>query len=311
MGGASSTRSANRLLRRIIRAMHIRFTKMQGAGNDFVVLDETCGRLNLSAAQYRWLADRRFGVGADQILSVRPSPGPGLDFEYVIHNADGGEVEHCGNGARCFVRYVRDKRLTDRNPVRVKIQHGELSLRLLDDGRVTVDMGPPVFDLARVPFDASGLQAQPMGGFERWPLHLPGVGEVLMSTLSMGNPHAVLLAGDVDTAPVEDWGPLIERHARFPERVNVGFLQVIDRHTARLRVFERGSGETLACGTGACAAVVAGIRLGLLDTEVDVHTRGGLLTIAWQDSPEYRAPVLMTGPAATVFEGELDLPDLP
>jgi diaminopimelate epimerase len=300
-------------VRRIIRAMHIRFTKMQGAGNDFVVLDETRGLLNLSTAQYRWLADRRFGVGADQILSVRPSPGPGLDFAYVIHNADGGEVEHCGNGARCFVRYVHDKGLTDRNPVRVKVKHGKLSLHLLDDGRVTVDMGPPVFDLARVPFDASGLQGQPMGGFERWPLHLPGVGEVLMSTLSMGNPHAVLLAGDVDTAPVEDWGPVIERHARFPERVNVGFLQVIDRRTVRLRVFERGSGETLACGTGACAAVVAGIRLGLLDAEVevDVQTRGGRLTIAWQDTPKHQEPVLMTGPAATVFEGELDLPDLP
>ena len=302
---------STRALRRIIRAMHIRFTKMQGAGNDFVVLDETRGLLNLSAAQYRWLADRRFGVGADQILSVRPSPGPGLDFEYAIHNADGGEVEHCGNGARCFVRYVRDKGLTDRNPVRVKVKHGELSLHLLDDGRVTVDMGRPMFDLARVPFDASGLQAQPMGDFERWPLQLPGVGEVLMSTLSMGNPHVVLLAGDVDTVPVEDWSPVIERHARFPERVNVGFLQVIDRRTVRLRVFERGSGETLACGTGACAAVVAGIRLGLLDADVEVHTRGGRLTIAWQDSPEHRAPVVMTGPATTVFEGELDLPDLP
>ena len=302
---------STRALRRIIRAMHIRFTKMQGAGNDFVVLDETRGLLNLSAAQYRWLADRRFGVGADQILSVRPSPGPGLDFEYAIHNADGGEVEHCGNGARCFVRYVRDKGLTDRNPVRVKVKHGELSLHLLDDGRVTVDMGRPMFDLARVPFDASGMQAQPMGDFERWPLQLPGVGEVLMSTLSMGNPHVVLLAGDVDTVPVEDWSPVIERHARFPERVNVGFLQVIDRRTVRLRVFERGSGETLACGTGACAAVVAGIRLGLLDAEVEVHTRGGRLTIAWQDSPEHRAPVVMTGPATTVFEGELDLPDLP
>jgi len=291
--------------------MQIRFTKMQGAGNDFVVLDETRGLLDLSADQYRWLADRRLGVGADQILSVRPSPGPGLDFEYVIHNADGGEVEHCGNGARCFVRYVRDKGLTDRNPVRVKVKHGELSLHLLDDGRVTVDMGPPVFDLARVPFDASGLQPMPMGGFERWPLHMPDVGEVLLSALSMGNPHAVLLAGDVDTAPVEDWGPLIERHPRFPERVNVGFLQVIDRRTVRLRVFERGAGETLACGTGACAAVVAGIRLGLLNTEVEVHTRGGRLTVAWQVTPEHLAPVLMTGPATTVFEGELDLPELP
>ncbi len=290
--------------------MHIRFTKMQGAGNDFVVLDETRGLLNLSKAQYRWLADRRFGVGADQILSVRPSPGPGLDFEYVIHNADGGEVEHCGNGARCFVRYVRDKGLTDHNPVRVKVKHGELSLRLLDDGQVTVDMGPPVFDLARVPFDASGLQAQPLGGFERWPLDLPSVGEVLLSTLSMGNPHAVLLTDDVDTAQVQAWGTLIECHARFPERVNVGFLQVIDRGAVRLRVFERGAGETLACGTGACAAVVVGIRLGLLDAEVDVQTRGGPLTIAWHDSLEHREPVLMTGPARTVFEGELELPEL-
>jgi diaminopimelate epimerase len=291
--------------------MHIRFTKMQGAGNDFVVLDETRAPLNLSKAQYRWLADRHFGVGADQILSVRPSPGVGLDFEYVIHNADGGEVAHCGNGARCFVRFVRDKGLTERNPVRVKVKNGELSLNLLDDGRVTVNMGPPVFELARVPFDASGLTPQAMGGFERWPVNLPGAGEVLMSVLSMGNPHALLLVGDLDHAPVEAWGPLVEAHPRFPERVNVGFLQVTDRRTARLRVFERGAGETLACGTGACAAVVAGIRLGLLDAEVEVHTRGGRLTVAWQDSPEHQAPVLMTGPATTVFEGELDLPALP
>ena len=291
--------------------MQIRFTKMQGAGNDFVVLDETRAPLNLSAAQYRWLADRHFGVGADQILSVRPAPGPGLDFEYVIHNADGGEVEHCGNGARCFVRYVRDKGLTDRNPVRVKVKRGELSLRLLDDGRVTVDMGPPVFALARVPFDASGLAPQTQGGFERWPVDLPGVGAVLLSVLSMGNPHAVLLAGDVDHAPLASWGPLIEAHPRFPERVNVGFLQPIDRRSVRLRVFERGAGETLACGTGACAAVVAGIRLGLLDDEVEVDTPGGRLSVAWTDTPDHGAPVLLTGPATTVFDGQLDLPSLP
>ena len=291
--------------------MQIRFTKMQGAGNDFVVLDETRAPLNLSAAQYRWLADRHFGVGADQILSVRPAPGPGLDFEYVIHNADGGEVEHCGNGARCFVRYVRDKGLTDRNPVRVKVKRGELSLRLLDDGRVTVDMGPPVFALARVPFDASGLAPQTQGGFERWPVDLPGVGAVLLSVLSMGNPHAVLLAGDVDHAPLASWGPLIEAHPRFPERVNVGFLQPIDRRSVRLRVFERGVGETLACGTGACAAVVAGIRLGLLDDEVEVDTPGGRLSVAWTDTPDHGAPVLLTGPATTVFDGQLDLPSLP
>lgn len=290
--------------------MHIRFTKMQGAGNDFVVLDETRARLGLSKAQYRWLADRHFGVGADQILTVRPSPGAGLDFEYVIHNADGGEVEHCGNGARCFVRYVRDKGLTDRNPVRVKVQKGELSLNMTADGRVTVDMGPPVFTLSEVPFDASGLAAQPMGNFERWPVDLPEVGEVLLSTLSMGNPHAVLLVGDVDTAPVLQWGPLIENHARFPARVNVGFLQVVNRGQVRLRVFERGSGETLACGTGACTAVVAGIRMGLLDAKVDVMTHGGVLTIEWQDTPAHDAPVYLTGPATTVFEGEIEVPEL-
>ena len=290
--------------------MHIRFTKMQGAGNDFVVLDETQGRLGLTNAQYRWLADRHFGVGADQILTVRPSPGAEFDFEYVIHNADGGEVEHCGNGARCFVRYVRDKQLTQRNPVRVKVKKGELSLNMNADGRVTVDMGPPVFVNPEVPFDANGLVAQSMGNFERWPVELPEVGEVLMSTLSMGNPHAVLLVGDVDTAPVLQWGPVIENHVRFPARVNVGFLQVVSRNEVRLRVFERGAGETLACGTGACAAVVAGVRLGLLDAQVDVHTHGGVLTIEWQDSPNHDEPVFLTGPATTVFEGEIEVPDL-
>jgi diaminopimelate epimerase len=290
--------------------MQISFTKMQGAGNDFVVLDETRGRLGLSAAQYRWLADRHFGVGADQILSVRPSPAPGLDFEYVIHNADGGEVEHCGNGARCFVRYVHEKRLSSRNPLRVKVQQGEIELHMNPDGRVTVDMGAPVFDPARVPFDASGLTAQPMAGFERWPLALPGGGEVLVSVLSMGNPHAVLLVDDVDTAPVAVQGPLIERHGRFPRRVNAGFLQVVNRSQVRLRVYERGAGETLACGTGACAAVVAGIRLGLLDARVDLHTQGGVLTIEWHDSPAHDGAVRMTGPATTVFEGVIDLPDL-
>jgi diaminopimelate epimerase len=291
--------------------MHIRFTKMQGAGNDFVVLDETRGRLGLSTAQYRWLADRHFGVGADQILSVRPSPAPGLDFEYVIHNADGGEVEHCGNGARCFVRYVHEKALSARNPLRVKVQQGEIELRMDPDGRVTVDMGAPVFELARVPFDASGLQAQPMAGFERWPLALADGSQAWVSVLSMGNPHAVLLVDDVDTAPVLVQGPLVEQHERFPRRVNAGFLQIVNRGQVRLRVYERGAGETLACGTGACAAVVAGIRLGLLDTRVDVHTHGGVLTIEWHDSPAHDGSVLMTGPATTVFEGEIDVPDLP
>jgi diaminopimelate epimerase len=290
--------------------MHIRFTKMQGAGNDFVVLDETHGRLGLSAAQYRFLADRHFGVGADQILSVRPSPGPGLDFEYVIHNADGGEVEQCGNGARCFVRYVHDKGLSTRNPLRVKVANGELELKMHLDGRVTVDMGPPVFALNRVPFNAEGLTHEPMGGFERWPLALPYAGDVPVAVLSMGNPHAVLLVDDVQTAPVPSWGPWIESHERFPQRVNAGFLQIVGRREVRLRVYERGAGETLACGTGACAAVVAGIRLGLLDPRVDVHTRGGVLTIEWQDSPRHDQPVFMTGPATSVFDGEIDIPDL-
>jgi diaminopimelate epimerase len=283
---------------------------MQGAGNDFIVLDETRGLLGLSTAQYRWLADRHFGVGADQILSVRPAPAPGLDFEYVIHNADGGEVEHCGNGARCFVRYVHDKGLTQRNPVRVKVKNGDISLSLEADGRVKVDMGAPVFDLPRVPFEAGTCSAQPMGNFERWPLPLAGGGQVPVAVLSMGNPHAVLLVDDVDTAPVPHWGPQIERHVQFPRRVNVGFLQVLSRTQVRLRVYERGSGETLACGTGACAAVVAGIRLGLLDACVDVHTRGGVLTIEWQDSPTHDSPVLMAGPATSVFEGSIDVPEV-
>jgi diaminopimelate epimerase len=297
--------------------MKVRFTKMQGAGNDFVVLDETGGRLNLTTGQYRQLADRHFGIGADQILSVRPSPGPGIDFEYVIHNADGGEVEQCGNGARCFVRYVRDKRLTDKDRVRVQTLGGVIEPRLDPDGRVTVDMGAPVFELARVPFDAGSLASQPVGGWETWPLVLDAAASVAapaatvsMAVLSMGNPHAVQLVDDVDTAPVAGQGPWIEHHARFPRRVNAGFLQVVDRSKVRLRVWERGAGETLACGTGACAAVVAGIRLGRLDSRVDVQTRGGELTIEWAGRQgEGWAPVLMTGPAVTVYEGEINLMD--
>jgi len=285
--------------------MRIRFTKMQGAGNDFVVLDETRGRLDLSPAQYRWLADRHFGVGADQILSVRPSPGPGIDFEYAIHNADGGQVEHCGNGARCFVRFVRERGLTDKSVVKVKTVNKLLELRMLEDGRVTVDMGAPIFDLPSVPFDATGLRAQAFGPWERWPLPVDGA-QVPVAVVSMGNPHAVLLVDDVDTAPVLTLGPRLEAHPAFPRKVNVGFLQVQSRSAVRLRVFERGSGETLACGTGACAAVVAGIRLGLLDRQVDVQTHGGRLTIAWDSGDN---PVLMTGPATTVFEGEVEIPE--
>ncbi|HZY17665.1 MAG TPA: diaminopimelate epimerase [Ramlibacter sp.] len=288
--------------------MRIRFTKMQGAGNDFVVLDETRRRLDLSTAQYRWLADRHFGVGADQILSVRPSPQAGVDFEYVIHNADGGEVEQCGNGARCFARYVRDKGLTTRDTVRVRTLSGVIEPRLAADGRVTVDMGPPVFDLPAIPFDAAGLDPHREGDWQTWKLALGTHAESLIvpvAVLSMGNPHAVQLVDDVETAPVALQGPKIEHHPRFPKRVNAGFLQVVDRGQVRLRVWERGAGETLACGTGACAAVVAGIRLGLLDARVDVHTRGGVLTIEWAGGS---APVWMTGPAVTVFEGEIEIP---
>jgi len=290
--------------------MKIRFTKMQGAGNDFVVLDETQGSLGLSAAQYRFLADRHFGVGADQILTVRPSPGEGIDFEYVIHNADGGEVQQCGNGARCFARFVRDKGLTGKDTLRVQTKSGVIAPRLTPDGRVTVDMGRPEFDPAKVPFDAAGLVPVPQGSGQKWPLALDGKAQaapVLVAVASMGNPHAVQLVQDVDAAPVARTGPLIESHARFPERVNAGYLQIVDRGHVRLRVFERGVGETLACGTGACAAVASGIRLGLLDSTVEVETRGGRLTIAW--SGQAADSVFMTGPATTVFEGQIDIPE--
>lgn len=289
--------------------MQIRFTKMQGAGNDFVVLDETAGRLNLSAAQYRFLADRHFGVGADQILTVRPAPTAGVDFEYVIHNADGGEVEQCGNGARCFARYVRDKGLTTKDTIRVATRAGVIAPVLTADGRVTVDMGLPVFDLSRVPFDATGLEPQTSGSWQKWPLaldHYAQLAPVFVAIVSMGNPHAVLLVDDVDTAPVATLGPTIEGHVRFTRRVNAGFLQVVSRSAVRLRVYERGAGETLACGSGACAAVVAGIRLGLLDSHVEVQAQGGLLTIDWAGLGH---PVFMTGPAVTVFEGHIDVPD--
>ncbi len=289
--------------------MRIRFTKMQGAGNDFVVLDETRGPLNLTPGQYRFLADRHFGVGADQVLSVRPAPGAGVDFEYVIHNADGGQVEQCGNGARCFMRFVRDRGLTSRDAVKVRTLGGVIEPRLNADGRVTVDMGAPVFEPAAIPFDRAGLSPQPEGQWEKWHLALDTSAAsaiISVAIVSMGNPHAVQEVADADAAPVRVEGPLIEHHPRFPSRVNAGFMQVLDRSRIRLRVWERGAGETLACGTGACAAVVAGIRLGRLDNKVDVQTRGGLLTIEWAGGT---APVLMTGPAVTVFEGEIEVPD--
>ena len=297
----------------IIQSMRIHFTKMQGAGNDFVVLDETRERLNLSRAQYRRLADRHFGVGADQILTVLPSPAPGVDFEYKIHNADGGEVEQCGNGARCFLSFVKARQLTDKTRVKVQTMNRLLELQWHADGQVTVDMEPPEFDLARVPFIPPGLPSQADDEWQVWSLVLDGReqdrsdnGIVSVAVVSMGNPHAVMMVEDVDAAPVGTVGPRVQRLAAFPKGVNVGFMQVLGRSRIRLRVYERGAGETLACGTGACAAVVCGIRLGLLDEVVKVQTRGGELTVQWAGGT---ASVMMTGPATAVFQGEIEIPD--
>jgi diaminopimelate epimerase len=279
--------------------MKLRFTKMQGAGNDFVVLDGTREPVELTADQARRLGDRRFGVGADQILVVERTATPGVDFRYRIFNNSGDEVEQCGNGARCFVRYVHERGLTEKTTVKVETMNTLLELRLQPDGRVTVDMGAPVFELERVPFDPRGLAPKRVGDFELWPLE---VGDV--AVLSMGNPHAVQRVDDIDVAHVESIGPRVELHSRFPNKVNAGFMQVVSRSRIRLRVHERGAGETLACGTGACAAVVAGVRLGWLDAHVDVQAPGGTLTIDW---PGQGHSVLMTGPAETVFEGEIEL----
>jgi diaminopimelate epimerase len=279
--------------------MRLPFTKMQGAGNDFVVLDGTRAPLNLTPAQAQRLGDRRFGVGADQILIVERSPTPGIDFRYRIYNNSGDEVEHCGNGARCFVRFVHERGLTSLRKILVETVNNVLELQLRDDGRVTVDMNRPVFEHPRIGFDAAELTPRREGDFELWPLE-----GAEWAVLSMGNPHAVTRVADVDTAPVATLGPRIENHARFPRHVNVGFLQILSRSEARIRVHERGAGETLACGTGACAAVVAGIRLGWLDRRVEVHARGGDLLIEW---PADNRSVLMTGPAETVYNGEIEL----
>lgn len=279
---------------------------MQGAGNDFVVLDETQALLGLTPAQYRFMADRHFGVGADQILSVRSSSNADVDFAYVIHNSDGGEVENCGNGARCFVRFVREQGLTDKTTVKVQVHGGVIALSELPDGSVLVDMGPPIFALPQVPFDFSKAQAIDGPSDLLWKLFLREQDSVDVAVLSMGNPHAVMRVDDVATAPVALWGPLIEKHAAFPKRVNAGFLQVLSRTVVKLRVYERGAGETLACGTGACAAVVAGIQQGWLEHKVQVHTHGGMLTIEWQGAG---ASVMMSGPATTVFTGEMEIPE--
>lgn len=275
--------------------MKLKFTKMQGLGNDFVVLDGINQTIALDREQIRKLADRHFGIGCDQILLVEKAEGQ-ADFRYRIFNADGGEVEQCGNGARCFVRYVHDHGLTQKNEIRIETLSGVISPHLEVNGNVTVNMGKPIFEPEAIPFIAEKRALT-------YPLELQGQ-PVTISAVSMGNPHAVRVVPDVDNAPVDTEGALIESHPRFPKRVNVGYLQVMDRTHIKLRVFERGAGETLACGTGACAAVVAGINLGLLDHRVKVSTRGGELTISWQGNDE---PVWMTGPAVTVFEGEINL----
>lgn len=275
--------------------MKLKFTKMHGLGNDFVVLDGINQKIDLDRQQIRTLADRHFGIGCDQLLLVEKAEGT-ADFRYRIFNADGGEVEQCGNGARCFVRYVHEHGLTHKNEIRIETLSGVISPKLEVNGNVTVNMGKPQFEPDEIPFIAGKLELT-------YSLEIQGR-LVTISAVSMGNPHAVLLVQNVDTAPVEVDGALIEVHPRFPKKVNVGFMQIVDRSRIRLRVFERGAGETLACGTGACAAVVVGIRLGLLDRQVTVSTRGGELTINWDGND---APVWMTGPAVTVFEGEINL----
>jgi len=279
--------------------MRVAFTKMQGAGNDFVVLDGVSQRIALTPEKIRRLADRRFGVGCDQVLVVERASGNGADFRYRIFNADGGEVEQCGNGARCFVRFVRDHGLTPKDEIRVETLAGLIRPRLEPDGEVSVDMGVPRFEPKDVPFDAESRQ--PL-----YDLEVDGQ-KIQINVLSMGNPHAVQVVADVDAAPVNTQGPKIERHARFPKRVNAGYMQVVDRKHIRLRVWERGAGETLACGTGACAAVVAGRQRGLLDATVKVSLPGGTLTVSW---PGEGQAVILTGPAVTVYEGTIDLDGL-
>lgn len=286
--------------------MKLRFSKMQGLGNDFVVLDGVRQRIQLTPEQLRFLANRNFGVGCDQILLVERPSRPDVDFRYRIFNADGGEVEQCGNGARCFARFVLDEGLTEKSRIRVQTKKGLLELIVKDDGMVTVDMGEPKFAPIEIPFvPTSPSDAEANDSHTDTVIYPVQVGaETLdITVVSMGNPHAVQVVEDVDTAPVALRGPLLESHVQFPERVNVGFLQVVNQQHIRLRVYERGSGETLACGTGACAAVVAGIRRGLLASPVRVSTRGGELEIAWQPGQS----VFMSGPAVVVFKGMIEL----
>ena len=291
--------------------MQLHFTKMHGAGNDFIVIDGIHQDLSdMSRAQWRFLADRQFGIGADQILLIEKPTRPDAEFKYRIINHDGSEVEQCGNGSRCFVRFVREKNLTDKKQIKVEAAHTLLTLSEKDHGLVEVNMGAPILDLPIIPFNAKDIESQTVVNTTNYLLPTPQ-GSFWITPVSMGNPHAVQVVDSVDEAPVLLSGPLIEHHPSFPARVNAGFMQIIDRQTIRLRVFERGSGETLSCGTGACAAVVAGILQGLLDSPVAVHTKGGELLIEWQYLTEgVGANVMMTGPAATVFEGKIDVPSL-
>ncbi|SMC64735.1 diaminopimelate epimerase [Polynucleobacter kasalickyi] len=291
--------------------MELHFTKMHGAGNDFIVIDGIHQDLsNMSRAQWRYLADRQFGIGADQILLIEKPTRPDAEFKYRIINHDGSEVEQCGNGSRCFVRFVREKNLTDKKQISVEVAHTLLVLSEKDHGLVEVNMGAPVLDLPLIPFHPSGLESRVTADTINYLLPTKE-GSFWVTPVSMGNPHAVQIVDALDKAPVLLTGPLIEHHPSFPARVNAGFMQIIDRNTIHLRVFERGSGETLSCGTGACAAVVAGILQGVLDSPVSVHTKGGELLIEWQYANDGKnASVMMTGPAETVFEGKISVPDL-
>jgi len=292
----------------------LRFTKMHGAGNDFIVIDATRQDIrSITPTIWRKLAHRQLGIGYDQILLVEQSSLPDVDFKYRILNADGGEVEQCGNGSRCFVRFVHEEGLSTKDQIRVEVRNGLLSLKRLAKGYVEVDMGSPIFSPHDIPFNPSGLTSKQELHETLYALPLSrnsGAHADWIAALSMGNPHAVQVVEDIDSAPVLMDGPLIESHPTFPNRVNAGFMQVLDRHTIRLRVYERGVGETLSCGTGACAAVVSGIRRGLLDSPVKVSTRGGELEILWDGFQNPYAPVLMRGPTQTVYRGEIDLDTL-
>lgn len=277
--------------------MRLRFSKMHGLGNDFVVIDGVTQKVRLSTEKIRALADRHFGVGCDQVLLVETPSRPDIDFRYRIFNADGGEVENCGNGARCFARFVLDRKLTGRKLIRVETAGGDIQLRVTDNGEVQVDMGVPRLAPEDIPFEANGESVS-------YDLTLPNGQTLDISSVSMGNPHAVLLVNKVESAPVAELGPLIETHARFPKRVNAGFMQIVSPREINLRVYERGAGETLACGTGACAAVVAGRQRQLLEETVKVNLPGGSLSIQWSGPGQ---SVIMTGPATTVFHGQVKI----